>query len=59
MIIILLVIQILIVLLMKRCLAKETLRRSKLNSDDRQYQIYKFGGIDLAHDRHPDFEYTL
>ena len=44
---------------MKRCLAKETLRRSKLNSDDRQYQIYKFGGIDLAHDRHPDFEYTL
>lgn len=51
--------QILIVLLMRRCLAKEALRRYKLNSDDRQYQIYKFGGIDLAHDRHPDFEYTL
>ncbi|CAO3644185.1 unnamed protein product [Mucor fragilis] len=58
-IIVLLVIQILFVLLMRRCFVKETARRSKLNADDRQYQIYKFGGIDLAHDRHPDFQYTL
>ncbi|OAD09068.1 hypothetical protein MUCCIDRAFT_106042 [Mucor lusitanicus CBS 277.49] len=58
-IIVLLAIQILFVLFMRRCFVKETSRRSKLNADDRQYQIYKFGGIDLVHDRHPDFEYTL
>ncbi|EPB86989.1 hypothetical protein HMPREF1544_06207 [Mucor circinelloides 1006PhL] len=58
-IIVLLAIQILLVLFMRRCFVKETSRRSKLNADDRQYQIYKYGGIDLAHDRHPDFEYTL
>ncbi|KAI8647481.1 major facilitator superfamily domain-containing protein [Parasitella parasitica] len=58
-IIALLVIQILFALFLRQCLSKETSRRSRLNTDDRQYQIYKFGGIDLVHDRHPDFEYTV
>ncbi|KAI8891120.1 MFS general substrate transporter [Backusella circina FSU 941] len=55
--IVLLVLQILSTLLMHYCLRRENKRRSRLNSDRRDYHLYKFSGIELVGDRHPDFRY--
>ncbi|KAI9257449.1 major facilitator superfamily domain-containing protein [Helicostylum pulchrum] len=46
--------------LVTRCfLDRENKRRKKLNSDAREFQLYKFNGRELVGDRHPDFNYTL
>ncbi|KAI8092237.1 major facilitator superfamily domain-containing protein [Gilbertella persicaria] len=51
--------QFILVCIVRYSLSRETKRRMEMNSDARQYQIYKAGGVDLAGDRHPDFSYTL
>lgn len=46
------------VLITRSCMIRETLRRKQMNMDQREYQLYKFNGNELAGDRHPHFQYT-
>ncbi|KAI9484448.1 major facilitator superfamily domain-containing protein [Zychaea mexicana] len=38
-------------------LARENKRRDKLTQEQKEYEIFKHGGEELAGDRHPDFRY--
>lgn len=40
-------------------LARENKRRDKLTQEQKEYEIFKHGGAELAGDRHPDFRYML
>ncbi|KAI8146033.1 major facilitator superfamily domain-containing protein [Fennellomyces sp. T-0311] len=40
-------------------LARENRRREKLSPEQKEYEIFKYGGDELAGDRHPDFRYVL
>ena len=40
-------------------LARENKRRAKLTQEQKEYEIFKYGGEELAGDRHPDFRYVL
>ncbi|CDH54934.1 mfs transporter [Lichtheimia corymbifera JMRC:FSU:9682] len=40
-------------------LARENKRRDQLTQEQKEYEIFKYGGAELAGDRHPDFRYVL
>ena len=40
-------------------LARENKRRDRLTQEQKEYEIFKYGGAELAGDRHPDFRYVL
>ncbi|KAI9318062.1 major facilitator superfamily domain-containing protein [Dichotomocladium elegans] len=48
-----------IVLLLRFAFMYENRRRDKLDSDTYVLEIQKYGGPDMAGDRHPDFRYVL
>jgi hypothetical protein len=48
-----------VILIVRSCMIRESLRRKKMNIDVREYQLYKHNGEELAGDRHPDFQYTI
>ncbi|KAI8077779.1 major facilitator superfamily domain-containing protein [Halteromyces radiatus] len=51
--------QTVLVILVRLVLAYENKRRSKLTEEMKEYEVHKYGGIELAGDRHPDFKYVL
>ncbi|KAG2226815.1 hypothetical protein INT45_005780 [Circinella minor] len=46
-------------LVLRFILARENKRREKLTQEQKEYEIFKYGGEELAGDRHPDFRYVL
>ncbi|KAI8339504.1 major facilitator superfamily domain-containing protein [Chlamydoabsidia padenii] len=49
-----------ILIIIVRCvLAYENKRRAKMTEEMKEYEVHKYGGVELAGDRHPDFIYVL
>ncbi|CAO3591013.1 unnamed protein product [Absidia cylindrospora] len=51
--------QTILVITVRCVLAYENKRRSKLTEEMKEYEIHRYGGVELAGDRHPDFIYVL
>lgn len=46
-------------IILRFVLARENKRREKLSQEQKEYEVFKYGGVELAGDRHPDFRYVL
>ncbi|SAL99528.1 hypothetical protein [Absidia glauca] len=51
--------QTLLVVIVRCVLAYENKRRDKLTEEMKEYEIYNYGGMELAGDRHPNYRYIL
>ncbi|KAI8329994.1 major facilitator superfamily domain-containing protein [Chlamydoabsidia padenii] len=51
--------QTILVIIVRSALDYENKRRDKLTEEMKEYEIYKYGGIELAGDRHPNYRYVL
>lgn len=51
--------QTILVIIVRVALARENARRDKMTEEMKEYEIHKYGGMELVGDRHPDFRYVL
>ncbi len=51
--------QSILIITLRLILMRINRRREKMNDDEKQRQIEKYGGEQLAGDHHPDFRYIL
>lgn len=51
--------QTLLVVIVRCVLAYENKRRDEMTEEMKEYEIYNYGGMELAGDRHPDYRYVL
>lgn len=46
-------------LVLRFVLSRENKRRDRMSQEQKEAEIFKYGGVELAGDRHPDFRYVL
>ncbi len=51
--------QTIVVAFLRLAFMYENRRRQRLNNEEIERQIQRYGGIELVGDRHPEFRYTL
>jgi hypothetical protein len=51
--------QTILIIILRFAFMYENRRRQKLNIDEIEKQIKRYGGITLVGDRHPEFRYTV
>ncbi|OAD69662.1 hypothetical protein PHYBLDRAFT_66119 [Phycomyces blakesleeanus NRRL 1555(-)] len=51
--------QTIVVIIARTLLSRENKRRELLNQEQKDYELLKYGSVQIAGDRHPDFRYDL
>ncbi|KAF7732039.1 hypothetical protein EC973_007144 [Apophysomyces ossiformis] len=51
--------QTILVVIVRILLARENKRRSALTQEEKSDEVFRYGGVELAGDRHPDYRYVL